>query len=76
MSGGNVCRCPESKKPAQERKLWVVMQYKCNHSAFNGYHYTPSDYSSIRCDGPGCNGLWRTKAAYVDDLPTHDTRRG
>lgn len=45
---------------------WRVMQYKCNHSAFNGYRYTPSDYSSINCTK--CGACWRTKAAYVGGL--------
>lgn len=38
-------------------------------SAFNGYHFTPSDYSEIVCTRPGCHGRWRTKAEYVDGLP-------
>lgn len=71
MSGGQICRCPESKKPLLER-AWRVVQYRCNHSAFNGYHHTPSDYSSITCDavhnGHRCIGHWRTKAPYADRL--------
>lgn len=35
-------------------------------SAFNGYHRTPSDYSTVRC--LKCRGVWRTKAAYVTAL--------
>jgi hypothetical protein len=42
----------------------VVTQRRCNHSAFNGYHRTPSDYSSVRCQACGCS--WRTKASYAD----------
>jgi hypothetical protein len=67
MSGGQICRCPESKKPLLERN-WRVMQYRCNHSHFNGGHYTPSDYSAIICDAPDCVGCWRTKAPYADAL--------
>lgn len=66
MSGGTKCKCPESKKPVVERN-WFVAQRKCNHSAFSGYHYTPSDYSSIHC--LSCQRAWRTKAGYVDSLP-------
>lgn len=40
----------------------------------NGYHWTPSDYSLVRCNAPGCpRPPWRTKAAYVSTLP--DARR-
>jgi len=45
----------------------VVVQRKCNYSAFSGYSYTPSDWSGIRCTE--CNRYWRTKGAYVDTLP-------
>jgi hypothetical protein len=51
----------------EHRASWVVVQYRCNFSAFNGYHQTPSDYSCCRCDE--CGRVWRTKAAYVDTLP-------
>jgi hypothetical protein len=61
------CRCGEKKKPIAERR-WVVTQYMCNHSAFNGYHYTRSDYSTVICEAPGCTGCGRTKANYVDEL--------
>lgn len=44
-----------------------VLDRKCNYSAFNGYHRTRSDYSAIRCVETGA--IWRTKAAYVDELP-------
>ena len=42
------CKCSERKKPANRRK-WRILQYKCNHSAFNGWRYTRSDYSEITC---------------------------
>lgn len=45
----------------------VVVQRRYNESAFNGYRRTPSEYSSIRCINTG--DYWRTKAAYVNDLP-------
>ena len=72
MSAHNPCVCGERLKPLAERK-WVVTQYRCNHSAFNGYHRTPSAYSAIRCEGTTesghrCTGFWRTKAAYVERL--------
>lgn len=46
-----------------------VIQRKCNHSAFNGYRYAPSDYSSVRCFAADCTFAIRTKASYVDGLP-------
>lgn len=48
---------------------WVVLDRKCNYSAFNGYRRTRSAWSSVRCDHPGCGRVWRTKAAYVSRLP-------
>ena len=51
------------------RAFWVVLQRECNYSAFNGYRYTPSDYSAVACRAPGCGRVWRTKAAYVGGLP-------
>lgn len=66
MSNHIKCEC--GRKSGDHEDL-VVVQYKCNYSAFNGYHYTVSDYSEVRCVRPGCHGQWRTKAKYVDDLP-------
>lgn len=63
MSGGDACRGTTHDH--------VVVDRKCNYSAFNGYQRTPSDYSLIRCVTTGA--LWRTKAKYVDQLP--DARR-
>ncbi len=57
--------CQERHKHPSERN-WVVLQRRCNHSAFNGYHYTPSDYSTVRCNS--CNAVGRTKADYVAHL--------
>lgn len=65
MSGGYSCRCEERNKPVEERD-WEVLQLYCNHSAFNGYHCTSSDWSSVVCNV--CGALWRTKAKYVDSL--------
>lgn len=59
MSGGPVCKC----KP----RNMVIVQYKCNFSAFSGYRQTASDYSCVRC--LTCGTFTRTKAAYVDALP-------
>lgn len=65
MSGGTACACDERDKPVVERN-WVVVQRRCNHSAFSGYHYTPSEWSAIFCRS--CRALWRTKARYVNKL--------
>lgn len=66
MSGGPVCQCGK-------RDAWRVWVYKANYSAFNGYQYTPSDYSLVGCERElgGCGATWRTKARYVDRLPQH-----
>lgn len=64
MSGGPVCQCSGSID--DKMKNWRIIQYMCNRSAFNGYHYTPSDYSAIRC--LKCHSIWRTKANYVESL--------
>jgi hypothetical protein len=62
MSSGVACTCqPKS------RAGWYVQAYRCNYSAFNGYHRMPSDYSHVRC--VNCHGTWRTKALYVESLP-------
>lgn len=58
--------CQERKKPVRERN-WQVLQRYCNHSAFNGYHWTASDYSTVRCCT--CGAVGRTKANYVALLP-------
>jgi hypothetical protein len=65
MSGGPACTCEEVAKPPEERR-WLILDYKCNYSKFNGSHYTPSDYSAVQCRG--CGRIWRTKAAYVEKL--------
>lgn len=60
--------CPCNCKP-EDRAQWRVRQRKCNHSAFSGGRYTPSDYSEVTC--LRCLGTWRTKAAYADKLPDY-----
>lgn len=74
MSGGRACQCEEKKEPLavppggnRPARLWRVMQRNCNHSAFNGYHLTFSDYSSVLC--LRCGAAWRTKADYVFATP-------
>jgi hypothetical protein len=49
------------------RPSWVVTMRNYNASAFNGYRPTRSAYSEVRCTE--CRGVWRTKAAYVAELP-------
>lgn len=72
MSGGPACNCPERKRPMLLRD-WEILTYKCNYSAFNGYHYTPSDYSALKCNA--CGRVWRTKAPYVELFLTAKVRK-
>jgi hypothetical protein len=58
LSGGTVCKC--------DPKRLVILAYKVNHSAFNGYRETPSAYSTVRC--ARCGTTWRTKALYVEKV--------
>lgn len=70
MGSGPVCKCSEGKVPLAHFRRWWVLQRNCNHSAFNGYHRTYSDYSQVMCRV--CGATWRTKADYVasvDDAP-------
>jgi hypothetical protein len=57
VSGGPLCE----HKPREEH--FVVLDRMCNYSAFNGYAWTPSDYSSVKCLTCGC--YTRTKASWV-----------
>lgn len=50
----------------------IVIDRKCNYSAFNGYRCTPSLYSKVQCTK--CLAIWRTKAAYVDQAPDGELR--
>ncbi len=59
MSGGTACRC-------STRDVRVINR-RCNYSAFNSYHRTPSAYSQVVC--LSCGAIWRTKADYVDSSP-------
>jgi len=59
------CICNEQKKRPVDRN-WIVLQRRCNYSAFNGCHWTPSRYSQIEC--LTCGMIWRTKANYVNLL--------
>lgn len=59
------CACPGPT--AAKRSRWVVRVRNGNHSAFNGYRFTPSRYSEVSC--LDCGRRWRTDAAYVADLP-------
>lgn len=52
----------KAHKPA-----WRVDVRRANFSAFSGGRRTPSPYSQVRCGT--CGAVWRTKAAYVDELP-------
>ena len=61
MAHGYACRNNE------HRPTWRVLQRNGNRSAFNGYRWTPSAYSSVRCQV--CRAVWRTRAAYVATLP-------
>ena len=55
-------RCPKC------RSANVKVSHRMhNHSAFNGYHRTPSAYSEVHC--LCCRYSWRTKADYVPGLP-------
>lgn len=63
----NACSCPESLKRRPSDRNWGVSDYHCNHSAFNGYHSTSSDYSQVHC--LNCRATWRSKGKYVEALP-------
>ena len=66
MAAGVPCSCPDARTKAK-RKRWIVLMRNHHRSAFAGYHWTPSDWSSVGC--LDCGGIWRTKAKYVDTLP-------
>lgn len=72
MSGSLMCNCGERLISLEERN-WVIQDYKCNYSAFNGYRRTPSDYSCILCKT--CGRSWRTKAKYVEKLREIEGRK-
>lgn len=49
------------------RESWAVVVRYGNYSAFNGYCFTPSAYSLVKCRA--CDAHWRTRAGYVAALP-------
>jgi hypothetical protein len=51
----------------QHRAAWLVTAREANYSALNGGRRTPSAYSQCWCST--CGRRWRTKAAYVKNLP-------
>lgn len=66
MSGGAACCCGARATAEGRERYWRIVQYRCNHSSFNGCRKTRSDYSGLRC--LACGAYWRTRAAYVDRL--------
>lgn len=64
--------CEEGRKPVAHRR-WVVVRRNARCSAFDGYRHKWSPYSDVQCHA--CGALWRTKAAYVDELPSGELRR-
>jgi hypothetical protein len=64
MGSAPACKCGK-------RDAWRVTARLCNYSAFNGYRWTPSEYSEVECASHlgGCGARWRTKALYVGGLP-------
>ena len=66
MSSYTVCTC--GRKRGDYTDL-VVIARRSNHSAFNGYHFTPSNFSHIVCTRKGCCGNRRSDAPYVENLP-------
>ena len=64
MSAWIPCSC--GRKRGDHKDL-VVQQRNRRCSAFDGYRVKWSPYSLVKC--LRCEGLWRTKAAYVLGLP-------
>ncbi len=63
MSDGRACG------DEGHRSYWVVVQRNYSEFVLNGYRRQASDYSRVQCTLGSCNADWRTKAAYVEDLP-------
>lgn len=61
----NKCEAPASR--------WVVDVREGNHSAFGGYRFQSSAYSSVRC--LDCGWHWRSKGRYVAALPDATDRK-
>ena len=53
-------RAETARCSREDREDWVVTMYRGNRSAFSGYHFTPSEYSELRCKA--CGRRWRTRA--------------
>jgi len=67
MSGHSACTC--GRKRGDYSSLRVMVR-NANYSYFEspkGVRHL-SDYSLVRCINRGCQGMWRTKAKYVDGL--------
>lgn len=73
---GRVYSCTHDTEPGAVECLAKIMTVegftsadvrRANYSTFNGRRRTPSAYSQVSCGE--CGRWWRTKAAYVDDLP-------
>lgn len=73
MSQGYSCKCPQKRVPI-ERRRWGVVQRHCRCSAFDGYREMTSDYSAVIC--LQCGMVWRTKAAFVEALPSVNAAKG
>lgn len=80
MSSGPACKCAERNEPFKDGadgkpgRLWRWLHYKCNYSAFSGYHYTPSDYSLCAC--LACGAHWRTKSDFpIAEISDFETRK-
>jgi hypothetical protein len=76
MSGTYACPASRTRPgPLGPAHRHVVTVWRANYSAFSGYRWTSSAYSEVWCIDT--HQVWRTKAAYVDDLPdaTPDDKR-
>lgn len=58
-------------EPRHELQHIEILTYRGNYSAFNGYRFTPSDYSAVSCTR--CGAVWRTNAGWVELLPRRGT---
>lgn len=66
MRGIRLTGCDKCAVRPENPPVMVTMR-ECNYSAFNGYHWTPSAYSAVRC--VWCGSTWRTKGKYVARKP-------
>jgi len=63
------CKCPERKKPVNER-AWVVTQYHWTTGSFSPKGGEWSQYSQVYCLECGATG--RSKSKYVEELEHMD----